>query len=132
MGFQGILTEGADHILNKKSPNLIYGSKNGEIKLLLKNYRLSDDLAFRFSEKSWKEWPLTVPKYTRWLNAVNGNGQTMVVNKINCTWGALPCRSTGFSRKFCGGFSRGLARAQKPVAEASSNFRLKPVLRQGD
>ena len=75
MGYKGIIAEGADHILQWRSPNFVYmpkGLKN--IKLLLKNYRLSDDIAFRFSEKSWKEFPLTAPKYAQWINRINGNG----------------------------------------------------------
>ena len=47
------------------------------MKLLLKNYKLSDDIAFRFSEKSWKEYPLTVEKYAQWVNANNGNGNVI-------------------------------------------------------
>lgn len=67
-GFKGILAEGWDKILEWRSPNFVYrpeGCKN--IKLLMKNYRLSDDIAFRFSDKHWKEWPLTVDKYIQWL-----------------------------------------------------------------
>ena len=67
-GFKGILAEGWDKILEWRSPNFVYrpeGCKN--IKLLMKNYRLSDDVAFRFSDKHWKEWPLTVDKYIQWL-----------------------------------------------------------------
>jgi len=75
LGYKGILAEGADHILQWKSPNFIYKPKTAKnIKLLLKNYRLSDDIAFRFSEKSWKEFPLTAPKFASWVNAINGNG----------------------------------------------------------
>lgn len=73
--YKGILAEGWDALLDWRSPNFVYrptGTK--KIKLLLKNYRLSDDLAFRFSEKSWREWPLSVEKYAQWINAVNGNG----------------------------------------------------------
>ena len=68
-GYKGILAEGWDKILGWRSPNHVYqpiGCKN--IKLLLKNYRLSDDIAFRFSNRSWGEWPLTVPKYQRWID----------------------------------------------------------------
>src|SRR3989338_6264557 len=75
MGYKGIIAEGADHILQWRSPNFLYkpkGLKN--IKLLLKNYRLSYDIAFRFSEKSWKEFPLTAPKYAQWVSKINGNG----------------------------------------------------------
>ena len=46
-----------------------------KLKLLLKNYRLSDDIAFRFSNKGWEQWPLTAEKFARWVNQINGNGQ---------------------------------------------------------
>lgn len=68
-GYKGILAEGWDKVLGWRSSNYVYrpaGCKN--IKLLLKNYRLSDDIAFRFSNRGWSEWPLTVPKYLNWLN----------------------------------------------------------------
>lgn len=68
-GYEAILAEGWDKVLGWRSPNHVYrpiGCKN--IKLLLKNYRLSDDIAFRFSNRNWSEWPLTVPKYQRWLD----------------------------------------------------------------
>ena len=77
MGYSGILAEGADNVLGWRSPNFVYNPVNSKIKLLLKNYKLSDDIAFRFSEKSWSEFPLTVPKYSQWINAVNGNGNTV-------------------------------------------------------
>lgn len=69
-GFDGILAEGWDPILEWRSPNFSYqpeGTK--DIRLLLKNYKLSDDLAFRFSNRSWNEWPLTADKYTSWVEA---------------------------------------------------------------
>ncbi len=68
-GYTGILAEGWDKILGWRSPNHVYrpaGCK--KLKLLLKNYRLSDDIAFRFSDRSWNEWPLTVSKYQNWLD----------------------------------------------------------------
>jgi alpha-amylase len=68
MGFKAMLTEGAKHILGWKSPNyLYYNAINPKLKVLLKNYKLSDDIAFRFSDKSWSEWPLTADKYVTWL-----------------------------------------------------------------
>ena len=69
-GFKGILAEGWDPILEWRSPNSVYkpaGTKN--ISLLLKNYRLSDDVAFRFSDKNWVDWPLTANKYNEWVTA---------------------------------------------------------------
>lgn len=76
MGYKGILAEGADFILGWRSPNFVYRPKGcKKIKLLVKNYKLSDDIAFRFSNKSWKEYPLTAPKFTKWVNQINGNGE---------------------------------------------------------
>ncbi|MBR2741695.1 glycoside hydrolase family 57 protein [Candidatus Saccharibacteria bacterium] len=68
-GYKGILAEGWDKILGWRSPNYVYrpaGCQN--LRLLLKNYRLSDDIAFRFSNHNWSEWPLTVKKYQNWLD----------------------------------------------------------------
>lgn len=74
LGYKGILTEGADKILGWKSPNYLYKAEGThDLKLLLKNYKLSDDVAFRFSEKTWKEHPLTVDKYSQWLSAPQGD-----------------------------------------------------------
>jgi alpha-amylase len=77
-GYKAILAEGWDSFLGWRSPNFVYkpvGCK--KIKLLLKNYKLSDDIAFRFSEKTWKEWPLTADKFASWVNRINGNGQVI-------------------------------------------------------
>ena len=71
MGYSAILAEGADHVLGWRSPNYVYrpeGTK--KIKLLLKNYRLSDDIAFRFSNQNWPEYPLTADKYASWISAI--------------------------------------------------------------
>jgi len=74
MGYDGILAEGADHILGFRSPNFVYRPPHAKIKLLLKNYRLSDDIAFRFSNRAWEQWPLTAEKFAQWVNQINGNG----------------------------------------------------------
>jgi len=75
MGYRGVLAEGADHILGYRSPNFVYRPVGADrICLLLKNYRLSDDIAFRFSDRGWPEWPLTAEKFAGWVNQVNGNG----------------------------------------------------------
>ncbi len=68
-GYNAILAEGWEKVLGWHSPNYVYkpaGCNN--IRLLLKNYRLSDDIAFRFSDRKWTEWPLTVSKYQEWIN----------------------------------------------------------------
>ena len=75
MGYDAILTEGADHILGYRSPNFVYRPPHApKLKLLLKNYRLSDDIAFRFSNRAWEQWPLTAEKFAKWVNQINGNG----------------------------------------------------------
>jgi alpha-amylase len=96
LGYKGILAEGADHILGWRSPNFVYkpvGTKN--IKLLLKNYKLSDDIAFRFSEKTWKEFPLTSEKFAHWVNAINGNGQVVNLFMDYETFGEHQWEDTG-------------------------------------
>ncbi|MDR1746878.1 MAG: glycoside hydrolase family 57 protein [Tannerella sp.] len=70
MGFNGMLTEGAKHILGWKSPNYVYASAvRPQLKLLLKNDRFSEDLSIRFSDYTWNEYPLTADKYMSWIAA---------------------------------------------------------------
>jgi alpha-amylase len=72
MGYKGMLTEGAKHIMGWKSPNYLYSNTiDPKLKLLLKNYQLSDDIAFRFSNRGWEGWPLTTEKYIGWLKAID-------------------------------------------------------------
>lgn len=69
MGFKTILAEGTSQILKWKSPGYLYvNAINPRLKILLRNFQLSDDIAFRFSDKYWKEWPLTAKKYVSWIN----------------------------------------------------------------
>ena len=78
MGYKGIICEGLDHILGYRSPNFIYHPpQNADIKCLLKNYKLSDDIAFRFSDQGWNDWPLTAPKFANWVHQTAGNGETI-------------------------------------------------------
>ena len=73
LGFKTMLTEGARHIMGWKSPNYVYNNDfNPDLKLLLRNYSLSDDIAFRFSDRSWPEWPLTAEKFVDWLKSAEG------------------------------------------------------------
>ena len=95
MGYKGIIAEGADHILGWRSPNFVYAPVNSKIKLLLKNYKLSDDIAFRFSDKGWKEHPLTAPKYAQWISAVNGNGNCVNLFMDYETFGEHQWADTG-------------------------------------
>jgi alpha-amylase len=67
MGFRAMLTEGAKHILGWKSPNYLYcNAINPRLKILLRNFVMSDDIAFRFSNRDWSEWPLTADKFAAW------------------------------------------------------------------
>ncbi len=96
MGYKGIIAEGADHILGWRSPNFLYKpAASKSIKLILKNYKLSDDIAFRFSEKSWKDWPLTAPKFCQWLNAANGSGNCINLFMDYETFGEHQWEDTG-------------------------------------
>ena len=73
LGYRGIFTEGVEKILGEKSPNYIYtpkGCKN--IRVLMRNYKLTDDIGFRFSSRWWSEWPLTADKYAKWLADTQG------------------------------------------------------------
>ena len=75
MGFAGVLAEGVDQVLRGRSPNYVYRAPNApHIAVLLRNYNLSDDIAFRFANREWVEYPLTAEKFARWVNQVNGNG----------------------------------------------------------
>ncbi len=96
LGFSACLAEGWDKILGWRSPNFVYkaaGTKN--LKLLLKNYRLSDDIAFRFSNKEWKDWPLTVEKYERWVNDACLNGNVVNLFMDFETFGEHQWKETG-------------------------------------
>jgi len=72
LGFKAMLAEGAKHVLGWKSPNYVYYNVNNpRLKVLLRNYKLSDDIAFRFSNKSWSQWPLDADKYLSWLSGIS-------------------------------------------------------------
>lgn len=77
-GYIGIMAEGWDKYLGWRSPNFLYRPPGCEkIKVLLKNYKLSDDVAFRFSNQAWESWPLSADTYANWINSYHGNGQTV-------------------------------------------------------
>jgi alpha-amylase len=100
-GFKGILAEGWDPVLGWRSPNHVYrppGTKH--ISLLLKNYRLSDDMAFRFGNKNWGEWPLTPDKYERWVDAALLQGPLVNLFMDYETFGEHQWADTGIFRFF--------------------------------
>jgi alpha-amylase len=96
MGYKGIITEGADRVLEWKSPNFLYRPKGTKkIKLLLKNYQLSDDIAFRFSNQAWQDFPLTADKFSNWVNQINGNGEVVNLFMDYETFGEHQWAETG-------------------------------------
>ena len=96
MGFKAMLTEGAKHILGWKSPNFLYcNAINPKLKLLLKNFKLSDDIAFRFSNKGWPEYPLTADKYVDWLNQIPENEEVVNLFMDYETFGEHQWKDTG-------------------------------------
>jgi alpha-amylase len=74
LGYKGIFTEGVERILHEKSPNYLYTPKGSrKIRVFLRNYKLTDDIGFRFSARWWSEYPLTADKYARWLASTEGD-----------------------------------------------------------
>ncbi|MDH5450621.1 MAG: DUF5752 family protein [Candidatus Bathyarchaeota archaeon] len=80
MGYQAIVTEGVERILGWRSPNYVYNAKNSNLRVLLRNYRLSDDIGFRFSAAWWEEHPLTASKYASWLAVTPGHAIVLFVD----------------------------------------------------
>ena len=96
LGYEAILTEGAKHVLGWKSPNYVYSNAiNPELKVLLKNFRLSDDIAFRFSNKTWADFPLTTDKFVAWLNAIPKEEQVVNLFMDYETFGEHQWAETG-------------------------------------
>lgn len=96
LGFATMLTEGAKHVLGWKSPNHLYSSaRRPELKMLLKNFKLSDDIAFRFSHQGWKEWPLTPEKFTGWLAKTDKTDEVINLFMDYETFGEHQWRETG-------------------------------------
>jgi alpha-amylase len=96
LGYKTIITEGADKILDWRSPNFVYRPHEcNKINLLLKNYRLSDDIAFRFSNPSWNQFPLTADKFANWAHTMNGKAQLINLFMDYETFGEHQWSETG-------------------------------------
>jgi len=96
LGYSAILAEGADHVLGWRSPNFIYKPVNTKnIALLLKDYKLSDDIAFRFSSKYWEEYPLDAGKYAHWISSKNGTADIINLFMDYETFGEHQWEDTG-------------------------------------
>ncbi|NQY11818.1 MAG: polysaccharide deacetylase family protein [Flavobacteriales bacterium] len=96
LGYNGIICEGVDRLLGDRSPNFLYQpASTNRIKCMLKNYRLSDDIAFRFSDKGWSEYPLTADKFASWIHKTAGNGDVVNLFMDYETFGEHQWESTG-------------------------------------
>jgi alpha-amylase len=96
LGFDTMLVEGAKHILGWKSPNFLYCNViSPKLKLLMRNFRLSDDIIFKFSNREWAEWPLTTEKFVDWLNKTGKNEEVVNIFMNYETLGEQQRRETG-------------------------------------
>ena len=95
MGFDCALVEGADDILRWQSPNHVYRLPGSELRLLTKNYKLSDDVAFRFSNRAWPDYPLTADKFTRWIHDHSGAAEVINLFMDYETFGEHQWSETG-------------------------------------
>ncbi len=96
MGFRTMLAEGAKHVLGWKSPNYVYANaKDHKLRLLLRNYKLSDDIAFRFSNQNWDQYPLTCDKYISWLTSEETPGNVLNLFMDYETFGEHQTAQTG-------------------------------------
>ncbi len=96
MGYKGVITEGAKHILGWKSPNYVYAAASApKLKMLLKNDKLSDDITFRFSNTNWSEYPLTADKYIGWIADTPAEEQIFNLFMTMEAFGELQNRDSG-------------------------------------
>lgn len=95
LGFRAVVAEGADDIMAGRSPNFVYKHPSRNLAILPKNYRLSDDIAFRFSNEAWKEHPLSTGKFAGWLHAHSGNAQVINLFMDYETFGEHQWEATG-------------------------------------
>ena len=96
LGYKAMLAEGADKVLNGRSPNRLYHYPEARrFKLLLRNYRLSDDIAFRFSNQSWSEWPINAEKFAGWIESLPPNENIVNLFMDYETFGEHQWKDTG-------------------------------------
>ncbi len=123
--WKGMMCEGVDRILGYRSPNYVYRPPNtGDgptpgrpFGLLLKNYRLSDDIAFRFSNRGWAEWPLSTEKFAKWVHDINGDGYLCNLFMDYETFGEHQWADTGIFE-----FMRALPKAIFDVVPGENHF----------
>ena len=95
LGYRGMLAEGAEKVLAWRSPNYVYQAVGCPLKILLRNYPLSDDIAFRFSNPHWEEYPLTADKFSVWAHAQAAAGDVINLFMDYETFGEHQWEHTG-------------------------------------
>jgi len=96
MGYRAMLTEGAKHILGWKSPNFLYvNAINPRLKILMRNFKLSNDISFRFSNSDWSEFPLTADKFVNWLGKLDSNEEVVNLFLSYESFGERQTKSSG-------------------------------------
>lgn len=95
LGYKLVLAEGARKYIGRESVNQIFKSKNEKIRVLPRNYVLSDDIAFRFTEPSWSEYPLTAEKYAGWLHTIEDENAVVLLGMDYETFGEHRKQDTG-------------------------------------
>ncbi len=96
LGYKGILAEGVDWILNGRTPNYIHHPPGlNDFPILLKNYKLSDDIAFRFSNRDWADYPLSADKFASWVHSTAGSGDVVNLFMDYETFGEHQWEDTG-------------------------------------
>ncbi|NQU86909.1 MAG: alpha-amylase [Mariniphaga sp.] len=96
LGFDGMLTEGAKHVLGWKSPNFVYvNAINPKLKVLMRNFKLSDDLTFRFSNNNWSEFPLTSEKFVGWIQEIEDKDEIINLFMNYETFGEIQPEESG-------------------------------------
>ena len=93
LGFRAIVAEGLENVLGWRSPNYLYSSPGSDLTVFLRNYKLSDDIAFRFSCKDWDGWPLTADKFASWASSCDGDVVNLFMDYE--TFGEHQWESTG-------------------------------------
>lgn len=129
-GYDAVLAEGWDPVLEWRSPNFVYGVRGAaRTKLLLKNYRLSDDIAFRFSNKAWQEWPLTSGKYLDWMTQPDEPLRNLFMDFE--TFGEHQWEDTGifrFFQTFIGDWFSDHGRRMLTVSEAAAGYEARDAI----
>lgn len=128
-GYTAVLAEGWDPILDWRSPNYVYRPpETSSVRLMLKNYRLSDDIAFRFSNRGWSEFPLTVEKYDSWANESVRDADVLNLFMDYETFGEHQWEDSGifnFFEHFIGQWQRTEGNGFAMVSEAANKYEVK-------